>query len=153
MWRPNTEGQSGARRTLRSSKALAALHGLFCVAAFLLLPSCGLVSSPETEKANVILDGELDRVVGPNGQLSFEGWVKNIGEGTAFNIEVWIDVELPAPPGGTSTGYTKGYLGEFVFLHSGERASFYASASWPGVTSFDQIGKVTTRITWSDLGQ
>lgn len=60
--------------------------GLVC----LFLIACNSPFAPEIKTANIVLDGTLQRTYTSYGSPQFEGYVKNIGNGTGYNCMVEI---------------------------------------------------------------
>ena len=113
----------------------------------LAVASCNSPFSPETKKANLVLDGDLVKVMTSYDSPEFDGYVKNIGDNTAYNCMVAITCF-------SDTGKTtiidtaNGFPANGGDIPVGTRAFFDAVAF--NCTSHDQIQATTVKITWLD---
>ena len=98
-------------------------------------------------RANLILDGSLDRTMTSYDRPQFEGYVKNVGNNAAHNCIV----EIACYSGlGESmlTDKAVGYPAGFGDIPAGDRVRFHAVTFVS--TSHDQIRAIKVKITWAN---
>ena len=114
---------------------------------FLLLTfSCKNPFAPEP-KANLIIDGALQRTYTSYSRPQFEGYVKNIGDNTAYNCMVTITCYSDSSKT-TIIDTAHGFPSDLGDIAPGQRAYFDAVAF--DCTSHDQIKAYDTKIEWLD---
>jgi hypothetical protein len=119
----------------------------FLAVFFLLLAfSCKNPFAPEP-KANLVIDGALQRTYASYGCPRFEGYVKNIGDNTAYNCMVTITCYSDTLKT-TIIDTAKGFPADLGDIAPGQRAYFSAAAF--NCISHEQIKAYDTKIEWLD---
>ncbi len=125
--------------------------GLVC---FFIFTHCNSPASPDIEeaikpipKANIVLDGELIRGYGNYGLLGFNGYVKNIGNGTGYNCMVDISCYSDASKT-TIIDNAHGFPADLGDIAPEIRAYFEAIAF--EADSMADITYTSVKITWLD---
>lgn len=120
------------------------LKGVVLCVIFCLLTSaaCDLFNE---KKAEIVLDGDLQRTYTSYGSPRFEGWVKNVGDLTAYNVAV--EIKCYSDSSKTNIIDTaNGYPANLGNIDPGQRAYFEAVCF--DVDSHDQIRAYDYEITW-----
>ena len=123
--------------------------GLVCL---LFFPYCNSPESPDVKevikpKANIVLDGSLLRTYTYYGSPQFEGYVKNIGNGTGYNCMVEIQC-FSDPNKITIIDTANGFPADLGDINPGQRGYFDAVAF--DCNSHNDIQSYSVKITWLD---
>jgi hypothetical protein len=119
------------------------------IVSVLLLSSC----ATEPKTVHVVLDGDLTYAVDEYGEFSCEGYALNTGDGTAYGVEIHVDLIADWANGGVLYGHLQGLLEErwgVQYIHPGERVRFRAHGHWDQLQSTDQIREVSVWFSWRD---
>ena len=119
-----------------------ALVFLFC--------GCKEISSlvaPPTPKANMVLDGEMQRTMTTYKCPQFTGYVKNIGNAIGYNVMIAITCYSDTSKT-TIIDTANGFPANLGDIGPGQRAYFEAVAF--SLSSHSQIKAYDYKITWLD---
>jgi hypothetical protein len=117
---------------------------LCVVLAFFLGTGCDIF---QEKKAEIVLDGDLIESYTSYGSPQFEGYVKNVGDLTAYNVKV----EIRCYSDSTKTNIidtADGFPADLGNIDPGQRAYFDAVCF--NLDSHDQIRAYDYEITWLD---
>jgi hypothetical protein len=103
--------------------------------------------SPPAKKANIVLDGDLQRTMTSYGCPQFEGYAKNTGNNTAYNCMVEIKCYSDTTKI-TIIDTASGFPSDLGDINPGQRAYFNAVAF--KCNSHSQIVAYDVKITWLD---
>jgi len=119
------------------------LVGLVC----LFLVACESPFAPKEKKANIVLDGTLQRTYTSYDSPQFEGYVKNTGNGTGYNC--MVDITCYSDPNKTTIiDNAHGFPADLGDIEPGQRAYFDAVAF--DCNSHEEIKSYSVDITWLD---
>jgi hypothetical protein len=111
--------------------------------------ACKSPSTPEpvVPAAIIVIDGDITKTMTSYGCPEFDGYVKNIGNNTAYNCEVEIKCYSDANKI-TIIDTAFGFPSDLGDIAPNQRAIFSAVAF--DCTSWDQIQSYDVKITWLD---
>jgi hypothetical protein len=113
----------------------------------LLFSAAACEPASEAEEGELVIDGDLVVAQNANGHPEFQGYVKNTGSVTVYNVEVYIIVYSDSTKTNVIDRAT-GFPGELGEIAPGDRVYFTAVCS--SLTSTDQVAHYYAQLTWLD---